>query len=129
MQVKRTQLILNPSNVVRELNSAEPRYKGGIEMNEPFEEILDANVLKHSSRYESLAETLLKDSIVVWESEGTIAKVELVDGRLLGSLKPFNYSNFTEPLTSAPFSLSDATDRSEITDLIAWLETEIAIRY
>lgn len=98
-------------------------------MNEQFEEILDANVLKHSSRYESLAETLLKDSMVVWESEGTVAKVELVDGRLLGSLKPFNYSNFTEPLTSAPFSLLDAADKSVITDLIAWLETEIAISY
>ena len=98
-------------------------------MNEPFEEILDANVFKHASRYESLAEMLLKDSLVIWESEGTIAKVELVDGRLLGSLKPSNYLNFTEPLTSAPFSISDAADKSEITDLIAWLETEIAIRY
>ena len=129
MQVRRIQLILNPSNVAHELNSAEPRCKGGIEMNEQFEEILDANILKHSSRYESLAETLLKDSLVTWESEGTIAKVELVDGRLLGSLKPSTYSNFTEPLTSAPFSLSDAVDNSEITDLIAWLEAEIAIRY
>lgn len=98
-------------------------------MNDPFEEILDANVFKNASRYESLAETLLKDSLVIWESEGTIAKVELVDGRLLGSLKPSNYLNFTEPLTSAPFSISDAANKSEITDLIAWLETEIAIRY
>jgi hypothetical protein len=98
-------------------------------MNESFEEILDANVFKHASRYESLAEMLLKDSLVIWESEGTIAKVELVDGRLLGSLKPSNYLNFTEPLTSAPFSISDAADKSEITDLIAWLETEISIRY
>jgi hypothetical protein len=98
-------------------------------MNESFEEILDANVFKHASRYESLAEILLKDSLVIWESEGTIAKVELVDGRLLGSLKPSNYLNFTEPLTSAPFSISDAADKSEITDLIAWLETEISIRY
>ena len=129
MQVKRIQLILNPSNVAHELNSAESRYKGGIGMNEQFEEILDANVLKYSSRYESLAEILLKDSMVIWESEGTIAKVELVDGRLLGSLKPSTYSNFTEPLTSTPFSLSGTADKSEITDLIAWLETEIAIRY
>ena len=98
-------------------------------MNEPFEEILDANVFRHASRYESLAEMLLKDSLVIWESEGTIAKVELVDGRLLGSLKPSTYSNFTEPLTSTPFSLSGTADKSEITDLIAWLETEIAIRY
>jgi hypothetical protein len=98
-------------------------------MKESFEEILDANVFKHASRYESLAEMLLKDSLVIWESEGTIAKVELVDGRLLGSLKPSNYLNFTEPLTSAPFSISDAADKSEITDLIAWLETEISIRY
>lgn len=96
-------------------------------MDEQFEEILDANIFKHSSRYESLAETLLKDSMVIWESEGTTAKVELVDGRLLGSLKPSTYSNFTEPLTSTP--LSDAADKSEITDLIAWLETEIAVRY
>jgi hypothetical protein len=115
--------------VAHELNSAESRYKGGFEMNEQFEEILDANVLRHSSRYESLAETLIKDSMVIWESEGTIAKVELVDGRLLGSLKPSTYSNFTEPLTSTPFSLSGTADKSEITDLIAWLETEIAIRY
>jgi hypothetical protein len=98
-------------------------------MNESFEEILDANIFNHASRYESLAEMLLKDSLVIWESEGTIAKVELVDGRLLGSLKPSNYLNFTEPLTSAPFSISDVADKSEITDLIAWLETEIAIRY
>ena len=129
MQVKRTQLILNPSNVAHELNFAEPICKGGIEMNEQFEEILDANVLKYSSRYESLAEILLKDSIVVWESEGAIAKVELVDGRLLGSLKPTTDSNYTEPLISAPFSLSGAADKSEVTDLIAWLETEIAVRY
>jgi hypothetical protein len=115
--------------VAHELNSAEPRCKGGIEMNEQFEEILEANAAANASRYESLAETLLSDSFVIWECEGVLVKVELMEGRILGSLKPSAFSNFTEPLTSAPFSLSDAVDNSEITDLIAWLETEIAIRY
>jgi hypothetical protein len=98
-------------------------------MNESFEEILDANVFRHASRYESLAEMLLKDSLVIWECAGVLAKIELMEGRILGSLKPSAYSNFTEPLNSAPFSPSGDGVKSEVTDLIAWLETEIATRY
>ena len=98
-------------------------------MNEPFERILEANLAAHASRYESLAEALLNDSLVMWECEGVLAKIELTEGRILGSLKPSAYSNFTEPLNSAPFSPSGDGVKSEVTDLIAWLETEIATRY
>lgn len=98
-------------------------------MNKSFEQVLEANIATHSSRYESLAETLLNDSLVVWECEGVQAKVELLNDRILGSLKPANYSDFTEPLCSAPFSHSDIRVKSEVTDLIAWLETEIANSY
>jgi hypothetical protein len=98
-------------------------------MNEPYEQILDANIATHGSRYASLAETLLSESLVVWECQGVQAKVELLKGRILGSLKPSAYSNFTEPLNSAPFSRTDSGARSKATDLIAWLETEIVTRY
>jgi hypothetical protein len=98
-------------------------------MNESFERILETNIATHASRYESLAETLLNDSFVVWECKGVIAKIELLEGRILGSLKPSSYSNFTEPLNSAPFSNSSDKVKTEVTDLIAWLEAEIATRY
>lgn len=98
-------------------------------MSEPFEIILEANLAKHAARYESLAETLLNDSLVVWECEGVLAKVELLDGRILGSLKLSTYSNFTEPLNSAPYSQSGYGVKTEVTDLIAWLETEIATKF
>jgi hypothetical protein len=98
-------------------------------VNEPFEKVLEKKIATNASRYESLAETLLIDSLVVWECEGVLAKVELLNGRILGSLKPSSYSKFTEPLTSAPFSHSGDALKSEVTDLIAWLETEIVTRY
>ena len=98
-------------------------------MSEPFELTLEANLAKHAARYESLAETLLNDSLVVWECKGVLAKIELLDGQILGSLKPSNYSNFTEPLNSAPYSQSGDGVKTEVTDLIAWLETEIVARY
>jgi hypothetical protein len=98
-------------------------------MNEPYEQILEANIALHGLRYASLAETLLNESLVVWECEGVLAKVELLEGRIAGSLKPSAYFNFTEPLNSAPFSRIDSGAKSQATDLIAWLETEIATKY
>jgi hypothetical protein len=98
-------------------------------VNEPFEWVIEEKISTNASRYESLAEILLNDSLVVWECEGVLAKVEVLNGRILGSLKPSAYTNFTEPLTSAPFSHSGDALKSEVTDLIAWLETEIATRY
>ncbi|MEN9412368.1 MAG: hypothetical protein RIQ92_805 [Actinomycetota bacterium] len=98
-------------------------------MNEPYERNLEANIATHASRYASLTETLLSESLVVWECEGVLARVELLEGRILGSLKPSAYSNFTEPLNSAPFSRNDSGAKSKATDLIAWLETEIVTRY
>lgn len=129
MQERLIQLNLSPLTVVLELNSRNPRIKGCDLTNEPFEQILEVNLSTHASRYQSLAETLLNDSLVVWEYKGVQAKVELLNGRILGSLKPSTYSNFTEPLSSAPISESDEEIKSEATDLIAWLETEIVTKY
>ena len=95
----------------------------------PFEQIFEANIANHASRYESLAEIFIRDSLVVWECDGVLAKIEFLEGRILGSVKPSTYSDFSEPLNSSPFLTSDDDAKSGVTDLIAWLETQIATQY
>ena len=98
-------------------------------MTKPFERIFETNIARHASRYESLAENFLRDSLVVWECGGALAKIEFLEGRILGSIKPSSYSDFSKPLRSSPFSKSSDGMKSEVTDLIAWLETQITTQY
>jgi hypothetical protein len=97
--------------------------------NKSFEEILDERISGNLSRYESLAEELLANSSVIWEFNGTLAKIELAQGRVIGSIKPRTSMSYAGPLTSAPISVSGEEGKGDLMEMMAWLESEIVSKY
>jgi hypothetical protein len=103
--------------------------KSQISSRNSFEDALSKRITENGCRYESLAASLLKNNSVTWELNGTVARLELDQGRILGSLKPSMDSNFTEPLTSAPISNLKEKGDLEVFEIMAWLESEIITNY